>query len=508
MVDLARARCTPTANTARSLNVTDRPNIIMVLSDEHRGQAMAHAGDANLRTPALDRLAAEGVSFGRAYANCPICTPSRGTIFSGRHAHAGPVSSFFDVYAASAPSLATELRSAGYRTAYFGKWHCGVVRDQLPRAIRDAPPAKVRGSRHRTPEWHRAGFEDWCAFESLNRHFEVSVYRNEALEPEWLDGYETDVLTEEVIRYLNTYDRDQPLFLVLSVTPPHFPLLVPEEWKRHDPATLEVRPNFVNRPEQPGAGNIPGGFLFRDEPPWSVSMRHALADYYAMVENLDWNIGRLRDALETSSRFAGEQTLFCYTADHGEFLGSHGLCERKEHPHEESVRVPLIFHAPGRIEPQGWRSNGLIGLVDFAPTLLGLVGLRSPGWMQGRDCAQAVASGGALPEIQLLEMLNNPRWNLDYLDWRGLVTERYKYAYYETGRELLFDLGEDPYEMHDLSAERPDLRGELRTRLLALLREMREPFFDVIMEHGVPCETPRNASGTDYRIIGMPVRSG
>ena len=94
------------------------PNILLILSDEHCGYAMTHAGDPNVRTPAMDRLALQGASFQRAYANCPICTPSRGTIFSGRHAHAGPVSGFFDVYKASAPSTATILRELGYHTAY------------------------------------------------------------------------------------------------------------------------------------------------------------------------------------------------------------------------------------------------------------------------------------------------------------------------------------------------------------------------------------------------------
>jgi arylsulfatase A-like enzyme len=455
-----------------------------------------------VRTPALDRLAAEGVSFGRAYANCPICTPSRGTIFSGRHAHAGPVAGFFDVYKASAPSMATELRRAGYRTAYFGKWHCGIVRDQMPASIRDAPPDKVRGARHRTPERHRAGFEDWCAFESLNRHFEVSVYRDNDEEPTWLEGYETDVLTDEVIAYLDTYDRDQPLFLVLSVTPPHFPLLVPEPWRRHDPASLQVRPNFIDRPEPPTAGNIPGGFLFRDDPPWSESMRHALAQYYAMIENLDWNVGRLVDALQSDPRFAGPETLVCYTSDHGEFLGSHGLCGRKEHPHEESVRVPLLINAPGRIPPQGHHGEALIGLVDLAPTLLSLAGVPVPRWMQGQDCAGAITGRDSpLPEVELLEMHNNPRWNLDYVDWRGLVTDRYKYAYYETGHELLFDLQEDPYEMNNVAETKPNLAVELRTQLLNLLHATREPFFDVVIEHGVDCPPSRNVSGTGYRII-------
>jgi len=140
--------------------MSKRPHIIYILSDEHCGFAMGHAGDPNLQTPQMDRLAAEGVSFERAYANCPVCTPSRGTIFSGRHAHAGPVQGFFDVFKASSPSTATLLREAGYRTAYFGKWHCGAIRDQVPPEMRDNPPPNCHWPM-RTPEYHRGGFQDW-----------------------------------------------------------------------------------------------------------------------------------------------------------------------------------------------------------------------------------------------------------------------------------------------------------------------------------------------------------
>ena len=143
-----------------------RPHIIYILSDEHRGQAMSHAGDPNVQTPWMDRLAAEGASFQRAYANCPICTPSRGTIFSGRHAHAGPVAGFFDVFKPTAPSTATLLRGLGYRTAYFGKWHCGIVRNQVPASVTGDTTGRFEGgSRNRTPEYFRAGFEDWYGFE-------------------------------------------------------------------------------------------------------------------------------------------------------------------------------------------------------------------------------------------------------------------------------------------------------------------------------------------------------
>ncbi len=438
-----------------------KPNIILILSDEHRGQAMAHNGDTNLQTPAMDRLAMGGCSFSRAYANCPICTPSRGTIFSGRHAHAGPVAAFFDAYKATAPSLATELRKQGYHTAYFGKWHCGIVRDQLPPNVR-ANPAAYGGVPVRTPERHRAGFEDWFGFENLNKHFASYTYRGHDVNPTFTPGYETDGLTDLAVDYLSHYDHDKPLLLVLSVTPPHFPLVVPDRWLTHDPATLSVPPNFTESPH----------------------MRECLARYYAMIENLDWNMGRLMDAVGSLSRFS--DTLTVYTSDHGDFMGSHGRQSRKEHPHEESVRIPAILNWPGQIPARGGM-DGLFSLVDLTPTLLGLAGADIPAYCQGFDWSAMLQGrcddGG--PESVLLEMTGNPRWTLDFLDWRGLVTRDWKYAFYETGEELLFDLKADPYEQHNLALEQPERCQAWRARLLKELAATREPFFDVVIEHGV-----------------------
>jgi arylsulfatase A-like enzyme len=154
------------------------PNVLYILSDEHFGGAMGHAGDPNVRTPHLDELAERGVSFSRAYANCPICTPSRGTIFSGRHAHAGPVQGFFDVFKATAPSTATLLRGAGYHTAYFGKWHCGAVHDQRPKDW-DSPRNNGHFYQNRTPEMYRAGYQDWFAFEINTAPLEGFYYHQD-----------------------------------------------------------------------------------------------------------------------------------------------------------------------------------------------------------------------------------------------------------------------------------------------------------------------------------------
>ncbi len=445
-----------------------KPHVITILSDEHFGGAMSHMGDANVKTPNMDRLAAEGVSFDRAYANCPICTPSRGTIFSGRHAHSGPVQGFFDVYKATAPSTATQLREAGYHTAYFGKWHCGVVQNQLPPEVRTNRDDYSRWP-HRTPEYHRAGFQDWHGFEINNAPFSGFYYHQHEADPRRMDGYQTDFLTDMTIRYLETYDREQPLFLVLSVEPPHFPLEAPEAFERFDPGALETPPSFADSP----------------------AMRRQLATYYAMVENLDANIGRLLEAMNRLPGFR-DDTLTVYISDHGDYMGTHGAINRKEHPHENSVRIPAVFHWPGTIPAQGRLDGLLFSLVDLLPTTLGLLGLEVPDHSQGLDFSPAIRGDPDFsgPEAVLLEMSGNPRWNLDLLDWRGLVTERWKYAFYETGHELLFDLNGDPFEQHNLVGSDPETLSELRRKLLELLAETREPYFDVLIEHGVTAEAP------------------
>ena len=459
-----------------------RPNIIYVMSDEHRGQAMSHAGDVNVQTPWMDRLAVEGVSFPRAYANCPVCVPGRGTIFSGRHAHSGPISAFADVYKAAAPSIATEVQKHGYHTAYFGKWHCGVVADQISPALRGGEYEYWGMDRQRTPEHHRGGFQDWAAYELVNVHFEGIVWRNDDVDPTRVDGYIADGITDMAIDYICGYTRPEPLLLVVSIDPPHFPMTVPKAFRRHDPTKLSVRPNFHDTPQH----------------------RRDMALYYDMVENLDWNIGRLFEALQSLPRFANDKTLLAYFSDHGDFLGSHGLSLKKSHPHDESVRVPVIFHWPGQLAKQG-PMEGLFGLVDLMATTLGLAGLPLPVWNQGRDFSSAMMGRPFEgPEAVLLEMVGSTRVDLNWIDWRGFVTERWKYAFYETGRELLYDLENDPYEMDNIADRDPAACCRMREQLLELLRATREPFFDVLIEHGVPANmTVTNVAGDRYPTFGI-----
>lgn len=453
--------------------MSDQPNILLIIADQHRGQALSCAGDTNVRTPNLDRLADGGVRFAQARANCPVCTPSRGTIFSGRHAHCGPVQNFWDVYKPGAPSLATILRSEGYRTAYFGKWHCGVVRDQVPSGFRESAESYAR-SPFRTPETFRGGFQDWFAYEVGDGHFDAMLYSGNDRHPTRLTGYLTDALTDRSISYLEGYNWNEPLFMVVSHLAPHFPLEVPDAWIERRPRSVELRPNVSLDSDIPHTQSRRPDFTDR------------LQRYYAMVENLDWNVGRLVDGL--TSIQGARPTLVVYVSDHGEFMGSHGRIERKEHPHEESVRIPAIFHGDGVVIPQGTRSEPF-SLIDVLPTLLGAVHVAIPPYAQGFDYSACLRGDRvAGPDEVLLEMHGSPRWILDLPDWRGLVWNQWKYAVYEDGSELLFDLERDAFELANLAKTDRHMARHMRKRLARLLEVNADPYFPILLEYGVPSE--------------------
>lgn len=461
-----------------------KPHVIYIISDEHRGQAMAHTGDKNLKTPNLDRLASEGVSFGRAYCNCPVCTPSRGTIFSGRHAHAGPIATASETFKASFPSIAHQMRKAGYHTAYFGKWHGGMVRDQNPPEVR-ANIEDYPGSCNRTPERHRAGFQDWRANEHAGNPFKSFYYHDREINPRKLEDYDTDGFTDMVIDYLQNYDKEEPLFLVLSVMPPHFPFLVPEKFKRINPEDLALRPNF-NPAEFHGEEKI----------------KEMLAIYYAMIENLDENIGKLMTTIENLPQF--KNTLTVYFSDHGEYLGCHHFGVGKAHPHEESLRIPMIFHWPEKIPPTGINDDCLISLVDLQATILGLINTEKPIYDQGTDCSAAILGNNTISqETILVEMSGNTHGSLHTMDWRGVVTKDWKYAFYENGYEVMYNLAEDPFEMNNLAGKDPEKQTQLKELLLKQLRETREPFFDVMIEHGITPEHRDIDVSLDPDFVGL-----
>ncbi len=411
-----------------------RPNVIWVFGDQHRGQALSCAGDPNVNTPHVDRLAREGCWFPRAVSGYPLCCPFRGSLLTSRYPHHCVPGHEFPL-PEGMPTLADVFREHGYHTAYFGKWHVAGWKE------RDG-----RGAMYVTDPDRRGGFDDWVGYDNNNAQWDCWVHGGEGDEAFHyrLDGYETDRLADMLIGHIrqraeagNTPDEASPFFAVLSVQPPHDPYLAPaEDMARHNPARLTLRPNV---PPVPRVEEV---------------ARRELAGYYAQIENLDRNVGRIREALfETGIH---ENTYIVFFSDHGDMHGSHGM-HRKTCPYEESVRIPFVICGDSTnygIRPH--QCPAPINHVDIAPTTLGLCGIEPPEQFEGTDysgCFLAGREPGELPESAFLQAVT-PTCHGDSIDrpWRGVVSrDGWKYACLEGQPWLLFDLNEDPYELANLA---------------------------------------------------------
>jgi arylsulfatase A-like enzyme len=444
--------------------VTTKPkNIIWIFGDQHRAQALGFNGDPNVHTPNIDRLAAEGVVFDQAVGGCPLCCPYRGSLLSGKYPHLA-VPGHEDQLDPELPTIATAFNEAGYNTAYYGKWHVDGFHE------RDG-----RGAMHIIPPERRGNFKTWCGYENNNSPWDSWVHGGEGDDAFHykLPEYETDALTDLFIDDLRNRARDQQendgpaFFSVLSVQPPHNPYVAPEEWmSRHTPATIEFRPN------------VP------DIPRITEKASRDLAGYYAMIENFDWNIGRIRQALDETG--LAEDTWIVFFADHGDMHGSHGQF-LKTSPWEESIRVPCII--AGGIPYYGGKGGSRdipMNHVDLGPTSLGLCGIDVPEWMQGTDYSAERIKGKESPEypesayLQLVRPTGHG-YSTDR-PWRGVVTrDGWKYAVLEGQPWMMFNLNEDPYEMANLAHN--SAFGKDRERLHALLADWIEKTGDDFSLH-------------------------
>ncbi len=433
-----------------------RPNVIWVFGDQHRAQALGCAGDPNLHTPNIDRLAAEGVTFTAAVAGTPLCCPYRGSLLTGRYPHRC-VPGHEHPLPPGQPTIAAPFSEAGYHTAYFGKWHLDGFREREGRAALHVVPPERRG-----------GFDEWLGYENNNSQWDCWVHGGkDDVPPYRLPGYETDALTDLFVAHLRERGAspEQPFFAALSLQPPHNPYIAPPEWMaRHTPGRVQLRPN------------VP------DVPRIVDRARRDLAGYYAMIENLDGNLGRIRAALDETGLW--ENTHILFFSDHGDMHGSHGQF-LKTSPWEESIRVPFIL---GGGVPfygvKGGRQAVPLNHVDVAPTSLGLCGIDKPDWMMGTDY-----SGYRLherpppvdePDSAFLQLVI-PTGHADSTDrpWRGIVTrDGWKYIALEGQPWLLFNLNEDPFEQVNLAHNTrfASQRRRLQERLSAWIHDTGDHF--------------------------------
>jgi arylsulfatase A-like enzyme len=422
MTNISRRSLLGAAATALTASQPKHPNVLFILTDSWRGQALPQAGDPNLIAPHLTRLAREGAYCSRAYTSYPVCCPSRSAILTGKFPHAAGVTRNHSLLPLGQQTMSAVMKSASYRTGYIGKWHLDGAEN--PGFV---PPAR------------RRGFDYWAAFNVDHRHYDSVYFRDEPA-PIRASGFEPDYQTSLAIDFLRQTSR-QPFYLYLSFVAPHAPLTPPARHATYNPAALRLRDN-VPKSAEPAA-------------------RQNLAGYYGLCSAVDENVGRL--LAELDDRGLADDTIVVFTSDHGHMLGSQGLDEI-DRPYEESSGIPLLIRYPRRIRA-GITIDALISNVDYAPTLLSLCRVEAQKEMQGVNLASLLTSGrGRSPESIYAEGgIGQPH------EWRMIIRGGYKLVVDAALRPThLYNLSEDPYERENLDAKSSQ-RGN-RDELKALLQ--------------------------------------
>jgi len=445
----------------------DRPNIVVVVVDDLRWDDLGIAGHPFVETPVIDRVAREGVRFLNAFATTPLCSPSRASILTGQYAHTHGIvdNTARDAASHSLPTIAVPLQHAGYRTAFFGKWHMG--NDDSP----------------------RPGFTHWVAMrgqgEALDPQFNVNGT------PIRATGYVTDLLTDHVVRFIRE-PRQAPFMVFLAHKALH-----PNVVQRDDGSTGAVpgqgegfiaAPRHQGRyanapvPRRPNANRLPvrKPALLRPiegVPPLGPGTATPDRDIRARLEMLlgvDESLGRVVAALKEAGIY--ERTVIVVMGDHGYFYGEHDLNEERRLAYEESARIPLIVRYP-KDARAGATPGELVQTIDLAPTLLELAGAADTTARQGRSLVPLLR--GERPEWRksvLIEYYSDtvfPR--IRNMGYRAVRTARYKYIDYLEldGMDELYDLEADPFEFDNLvgSDRESRLRPTLEAELARLRRE-------------------------------------
>ncbi len=486
----------------------ERPNILLAISDQQRTDTLGFMGRTPCRTPNMDRLARDGVSFDRAICSSPLCLPSRASLFTGQYPHQIGMMRNKDTIGEE-PLLTDLLRERGYHTAYAGKWH--LEPDEQPKAFRgreqalgladvNGIPTEPPGRRQINRWFDRAegqssyDYSVWCEANGLPDGWPVSddelrthrvpsmsiprVKRQAALtSDQTYDGWVTDI----ALSFLDDRPKDRPFFLVCSWFAPHPPFKVPDPYfDMYDPADAVMPPNFGPGPDKPDS--IETSFfrqLWRDHGEDWESWRATVAAYWGYTTMVDGLLGRLLRRLEDEGIL--DDTLVVFCSDHGEMLGAQGLWHKMA-PYEECLRVPLLMRLPETL-PAGRRSNATVSLIDVPATILAAAGCAPPDCYLGADLGPvargATESSGEIYRYSEMQPLGD--WHR-IADFRLVVDERYKYVWHNGDRAELYDLAEDPFEQVNLAgtgAAAP-IERRLSERLFAWMRDTGDPLAGLV----------------------------
>lgn len=464
----------------------ERKNIILIMTDQLRGDCLGCMGHPNVKTPYIDSLAARGTLFDRAYSACPTCIPARAALHTGMSQENHKRVGYQDGVPWNYPvTLAGELAKAGYYTQCVGKMHVHPLRNLLGFhnvRLHDGYLHYYRNSY--TPYYENQKIADdymhWlksvCGIDADIT--DAGPECNSWVARPW--PYEemthpTNWVTSQSIDFLRSRDRSKPFFLMASYLRPHPPLDAPKVYfdlYNSMDLTLPALGDWEDDEELKRLGRIFDSYTGPED---LELLRQMQVGYYACITHLDHQIGRLIQALIDDGCY--EDSVILFTSDHGEELGDHHLF-RKSMPYEGSCHIPMLISVP---EPygnncKGQVSHSVVELRDIVPTLLEIAGAPVPKCVDGRSLWPLVME----PQMRIREWLHGEHTYFDKSN-HWIVTESDKYIWFsQTGREQYFDLTIDPKECHDRIHDRDyDERiGYLRQLLIDTLSGREEGYSD------------------------------
>ena len=452
---------------------TARPNILFVLCDDLRWDALSCAGHPHLKTPHIDRLAKEGVFFQNAFCTTSLCSSSRASILSGLYAHAHGVTNNFTEYPKDLASFPKLLQAAGYETAYLGKWHMGEENDEK-----------------------RPGFDYFVSHKGQGKYFDTEFNLN-GERREVVPGYYTTVVTDLAVKWLDRQfdaSHGKPWVMMLGHKAPHS-FYFPEEKYQHAFDSVEVKypdtafalddkPKWI-KDRLPTWHGIYGPLFewrkkFPDSSPEAVKDFAAMTRaYWGTILSVDDSVGRLTAWLTEHKQL--DNTIVVFMGDNGLLNGEHGMVDKRT-MHEPSIRIPLIVRYPGLTAiTLSKKIPQQVLTVDMAPSLLDLCGVKAPDKLHGRSWKRLVQTGG------------DPAWRHSFLyhynyekqfpytpNVRGVRTDEWKYIHYPHGDDKpdrhmaeLYNLKSDPEERHNLIAK-PEHAARVKELQAELTRVMSE----------------------------------
>ncbi|MDZ8200351.1 sulfatase [Microbacterium sp. SSW1-59] len=452
---------------------TRRPNVVMILTDDHASHAIGAYGSVVNRTPHIDALADGGALLENCFATNALCSPSRASILTGTYSHINGVTTLVTPIDASQPTFVSLLREAGYRTAIIGKWHMG------------------EGTGH-DPE----NFDYWDVLIDQGEYHNPRFLSRDGLRT--VEGYATEVITDLALEWLDELDGEAPWCVLIYHKAPHRPwepdeahadlysdpIPVPETFDDD----LSGRSSSAKRAAMRVAEHLSKEDLKQDPPSGLSEEQEALwkyqrymQDYLRCVASVDDNVGRVAEHLRRRGEF--DDTVFMYASDQGFFLGDHGWFD-KRFMYEESIRMPFVISYP-RAVTAGLRLDSIVTNVDIAQTILEAAGVEDHPRMQGTSFWGQLTAG----EESDRDGFYYRYWEHDDVFHKapahyGYRTDRYKLIfYYNDGLDLpgtgpftyspeweLFDLETDPHELRNLAHD-PAYAGVRRDLEARMWRE-------------------------------------